>query len=108
MQSHEDIDSRSLALHRLVAAKVRLDASLLDRARETLVRWQGMASPRTHGYLDAWRQLLDQDIEHCLEVATAPTEYGNALRQASPLACLLSSKERFAFLKQWKEGHAPQ
>lgn len=99
---------RSLALHRLVADKIRHDASLLDRARATLRRWQATASPRTFGYLDAWQNLLDQELEDCLAVATEESQRGDALRQASPLACLLSNQERFAFLKRWKAEHAAQ
>ncbi len=108
MQTHQEIDLRSLALHRLVADKIRKDISLLDKARVTLKRWYAIASPGTFGYLDAWRALLDDDVEACLTVATEQSERADALRQASPLACLLTNQERFAFLKQWKVDHAPQ
>jgi hypothetical protein len=108
MQTHQEIDLRSLALHRLVADKIRQDMSLLDKARATLKRWYAIASPRTFGYLDVWQGLLDADVETCLAVATEQSERADALRQASPLACLLTNQERFAFLKQWKADHAPQ
>ena len=108
MQTHQEIVLRSLALHRLVANKIRHDPSLLDKARATLQRWHAIASPRTFGYLDTWQSLLDADVEVCLAVATEQSQRGDALRQASPLACLLTNQERFAFLKQWKVDHAPQ
>jgi hypothetical protein len=108
MQTHQEIDLRSLALHRLVADKIRQDLSLLDKARAALKRWHAIASPGTFGYLDAWQGLLDDDVEACLAVATEQSERGDALRQASPLACLLTNQERFAFLKQWKADHAPK
>jgi hypothetical protein len=108
MPTHHEIDLRSLALHRLVADKIRHDMSLLEKARATLKRWHATASPRTFAYLDVWQSLLDDDVEHCLAVATEQTQRGDALRQASPLACLLTNQERFAFLKQWKADHAPQ
>jgi len=57
---------------------------------------------RTHGYLDAWQHVMDQGVDACLLLAAEESEWGNAMRQASPLACLLSNQERFAFLKQWK------
>ncbi len=47
MRTHQEIDMRSLALHRLVADKVRRDAALLDRAKEIVQRWHQTASPRT-------------------------------------------------------------
>ena len=108
MRTHQDLDSRSLALHRLVADKVRHDATLLDRARATLQRWHQTASPRTFVYLDAWQELLEKGEAACLAAATEESEWANAMRQASPLACLLTHQERFAFLKQWSQSHAPQ
>ena len=38
-------------------------------------------------------------------LALAQGEHANAMRQASPLACLLSNAERFAFLKNWRNQH---
>lgn len=108
MRSHQEIDLRSLALHRLVAEKIRHDAALLDKAQTILQRWHQTVDPRAHGYLDAWQHVMDQGVEACLSVAADESEWGNAMRQASPLACLLTHQERFAFLKQWKESHAPQ
>jgi len=108
MPTHREIDLRSLELHKCVAAKVRQNAALLNTARTTLARWHSIASPQTFVYLDAWQRLLDQDMESCLAAATESSEWGDAMRQASPLACLLTNAERFAFLKSWKQRHAPQ
>lgn len=108
MRTPQELDQRSLALHRLVADKVRRDAALLDRAKSIVQRWHRTASPRTFVYLDAWLALLDKGEDACLAAATEESDWGNALRQASPLACLLTNQERFAFLKQWNQSHAPQ
>lgn len=108
MPSHQEIDQRSLALHKLVADKVRHDERLMVQAQATLMRWYGVASPRTFTYLDEWRRLFDIGTEACLAVATEDSEHAAALRQASPLACLLTNQERFAFLKHWKQQHATQ
>ena len=108
MTTHKELDLRSLALHQCVVDKVRNDVALLDKARSTLRRWHQTASPRTFGYLDAWQRLLDQDVDTCLAAATEQSEWGDAMRQASPLSCLLTKQERFAFLKNWKERHASQ
>ncbi|OGB32952.1 MAG: hypothetical protein A3F78_21700 [Burkholderiales bacterium RIFCSPLOWO2_12_FULL_61_40] len=107
MPTHQELDQRSLALHCIVADKVRKDAHLLDKARATLQRWHQTVSPRTFVYLDEWQRLLDQGEQACLAVATEDSEHAAALRQASPLACLLTPKERFEFLKSWKMQHAP-
>jgi hypothetical protein len=108
MPTHQELDQRSLAMHSLVADKVRCDELLLDKAREILARWHQTASPRTFGYLDEWQNLLDQGTQACLSMATENSEHAAALRQASPLACLLSPKERFDFLKNWRQQHAAQ
>ncbi len=39
-RDHSRINARSLAMHRLVAQKVRANPALLDKARENLRRWQ--------------------------------------------------------------------
>lgn len=108
MATHRELDLRSLALHRLVAAKVRADARLVEDAKAVLQRWHHTASPRTFTYLNEWERLLNLGAEPCLAVATEDSERAAALRQASPLACLLTNQERFAFLKQWKQQHATQ
>ena len=107
MPSHLELDERSLAMHRLVADKVRANACLLDEAQAILKRWHSTVSPRTFVYLDEWQRLLDQGVDAVLAVATQDTQYAAALRQASPLACLLTNQERFVFLRAWKEQHAP-
>lgn len=106
MRTHQEIDQRSLSLHRLVAAKIRHDPALLDKAQQILRRWRLTVSPRTYGYLDEWQRLLDQGAEACLAVAVEDSERAAALRQSSPLSCLLSNQERFTFLKTWNQSHA--
>lgn len=106
MPLHSEIDQRSLAMHKLVAQKVRADTGLLLQARATLDRWNTHVSPRTFDYLNEWRKLMDSGVDAVLLVATEDSEHAAAMRQASPLACLLTNQERFALLKQWKAQHA--
>ncbi len=108
MPTHQELDQRSLALHQLVAEKIRQDAALFDEAQAVLSRWRTTASPRGQGYLESWQRLMDQGVDACLTAATQNSQWGDAMRQASPLACLLTNQERFLFLKRWKEAHAPQ
>ena len=106
MATHPELDQRSLALHRLIEQKIRQDPALLMRARQTLARWRASASPRSQAYLEEWQQLIDSSVGPCLAVATEDSEHATALRQSSPLSCLLSPQERFAFLRQWQQTHA--
>ena len=99
MYSPQQLDQRSLALHVLAAEKLRLDNSLLVKVRLVLDHWVAVSSPRTHGYLNAWQAAASQGVEACIAVALEDSERGAALRQASPLACLLTNRERFDFLK---------
>ena len=103
-RSHQDLDRRSLEMHRLVATKIRDNPALFERARAILQDWRRRASPNTTPYYDEWQRLMDRGIERSLAVATADSERATALRQTSPFSCLLTEAERTAFLKAWAEG----
>jgi hypothetical protein len=70
MRSHQEIDARSLELHRLIAAKVRREPVLLDRVRLTLQRWRDPGNPsRADPYLAEWERLMVQGLEPVLAAA---------------------------------------
>jgi hypothetical protein len=102
MRTHQELDQRSLALHRLVADKIRRDPALLDQARRTLSRWRETVCERSQPYLDQWEQVLNTGLEASLALAVEDSE------RASPFSGLLTNQERFAFLKAWKQDHASQ
>ena len=107
MRSHQEIDARSLELHRLIAAKVRRDPALLDRVRLTLQRSRDPGNPsRAEPYLSEWERLMAEGLEQVLAAAVEESERAEALRQCSPFAGILSPTERFAFLKAWAATHA--
>lgn len=99
----QDHDRRSLELHRLVAEKIRREPALLGRAAKILARWRvGRSTPSESApYLDTWQRLLDAGMEACLAVATEDSQHATALRQSSPLSCLLEPDERLSFLADW-------
>lgn len=104
MRTHEDIDARSLALHRLVADKLRQDPARLEDVKATLARWRQTVCPATQPYLREWEQLIEQGLERCLTVAVEESEHATALRQSSPFGRVLSNAERFQFLKTWRSS----
>ena len=107
MRTHQEIDARSLEMHRLVAAKMRREPELLDRVRRTLARWRHPGNPsRSEPYLAEWDRLAASGLEPLLATAVEDSERATALRQCSPFAGILSPAERFAFLKAWEESHA--
>lgn len=108
MRTHQEVDEQSLALHQLVVAKIRANPALLGKAEETLKRWRQTVSPRTLPYLDEWQSLIDRGMEVCLAMATEQSQRADALRQSSPLSCLLSHKERFEFLASRRRSRETQ
>lgn len=52
-------------------------------------------------YFDRWAQLMSDGVEPTLEFATEVSEHATAMRQCSPLACVLSPEERSLFLQHW-------
>ena len=103
MPTHQQIDARTLALHREVAAKLRSDRALFERAQATLRRWRSTVSPSSQPYLIEWERLMDQGLEATLAVALEDSERAAALRQSSPFTGVLTPQERFAFLKAWNQ-----
>jgi hypothetical protein len=105
MRTHQEIDERSLALHRLVAERITHDPALLEKVRETVARWRGTVCIASQPYLEEWECLIDQGVEACLAVAVEDSQRGAALRQSSPFSGVLTNRERFAFLRDWRRDH---
>jgi hypothetical protein len=103
--THRDLDARSLAMHRLIAEKLRRDPGLLAHAQATLERWRARGDPSTRVYDDEWARALRAGLTATLRLMLDESEHGDALRQCSPLACILTAGERFEFLRAWKASH---
>lgn len=102
MRTHKEIDERSLAMHRLVAEKIRNDPALFEKAKMTLTRWRTTVCTNSQPYLEEWESLMNRGMETCLAVAVEDSERARALRQSSPFAGILSNEERLTFLKTWQ------
>jgi hypothetical protein len=105
-RTHQQLEARSLALHRLVAEKLRREPALLEIARANLSRWRASATPNDVAYLEVWRRLVEAGVEACIAAATEDSERAAALRQASPFAGILTPAERSAFLLAWRTSDA--
>jgi hypothetical protein len=108
MRTHQEIDRRSLALHRLVAERVMRDPALFEKARLTLARWRQTVCVASQPYLEEWERLMNQGVDACLSVAVEDSQRAAALRQSSPFSGVLTDRERFAFLRQWLRDHEAQ
>ncbi len=102
MDPHRLAEERSLALHRLVAARLRSDPRVLDRARETVGRW--MASGRAPHYARAWQQVLEGPLDDVCALLVADTEEGRAMRQATPFAGVVDPRERWRLWAETREA----
>jgi hypothetical protein len=88
---HIRLDERSLALHRLIAEKVRADPALLDKARENLRRWQGTTGGPS---LAEWRQILSGPVDQVAQFLVERSQKATRLRQSSPFPGILTEDER--------------
>lgn len=103
MITHQDLDRRSLEMHRLVVEKIRANPELFDRARRTLARWRIIVHSASQPYLIEWEKLMDAGMDVCLAFAVEESEHATAMRQSTPICGILTNQERLAFLKAWKK-----
>jgi hypothetical protein len=104
VRSHQWIDRRSLALHRVVADKIESDPALLDLARQNVKRW--LSSHRAPALVE-WEHLLDtRPVGDIVGILRAADENATRLRQSSPFAGVLSASERRAVLEQYDARRA--
>lgn len=97
--AHQEIDERSLALHRAVAEKVAADPATLKEPRARVEKWirGGSVHP---DYARAWQAALAGPLDELLELLRDPGERAAALRQVSPFAGVLDPRERWQILRE--------
>ena len=105
MRTHQEIDARSLAMHRLIAEKIRRDPSLFQHITHTLQHWQDTVDAASQPYLAKWDQLTKLGMDACLNASIENSQKATALRQCSPFCGVLTPRERFEFLKKWRSDH---
>jgi hypothetical protein len=97
---HSRLDERSLAMHRLVAAKVQADPALLEKARQNVRRWQESdGSPKPA--LAEWEQILGFPLDQVTAFFAERSERATRLRQSSPFAGVLTEAERRAIYESF-------
>jgi transcriptional regulator with XRE-family HTH domain len=87
-------DRRSLALHRVIAAKLGAEPGrVLGKARANL---GVMRDRHEHAsvLLDEWGVILDRSVEEIVEVLLDPGMHARELRHVTPFAGVLSAGER--------------
>ena len=93
--NHEFYDERSLALHRLIAARLREDPGLLRTGLDTLHRWMRV-SPNKSTDLE-WVNLFAKGVDAVISAVLENSDEGRRIRQSSPLASVIPLAERSRF-----------
>jgi hypothetical protein len=106
MKDHRLIDERSLALDRLTSAKIAANPALVEKARANVRRWLRGCSPSVRPVLLEWESILGGPTDALLALLTATDERAARLRQSSPFAGILSTKERTTILRDFQQHDA--
>jgi hypothetical protein len=99
MQTHQEIDRRSLAMVRRIVEKIDADPerSGLAHAKQVCARWvdQGIRSARE------WQRLLDEKSwEEIRAVLLDESDEGQRLRQTDPFVGILTPQERWEIYRE--------
>lgn len=88
-------------MDRLIAAKIRQNPLLLNKAREVLSRWMASADPSVLPVYKEWEAILERPLEKILIVLLGTDERCAQLRQSSPFCGILSRAERTGILLEY-------
>jgi hypothetical protein len=101
MESHQQIDARSLALARAVASRIDADPEhrAVDEARARCARWRKTAPCADLGL---WAEVLCRPWSEIKAVLLDPSEHGTQLRQSNPFCGVLSPRERWTLFRSFR------
>jgi len=102
MKDHRLIDERSLAFDRVIAAKLRSEPALVEKARSNLVRWLETCSAAARTDLLEWQRLLSGPFDELLVLLEATDERATRLRQSSPFCGILTPEERLGIIREFQ------
>lgn len=94
---HQLQDLQSLALHEEAVRLAKADPRLVQKARDTVVRWLAAGDSRSASLWREWLNLIDAGA---WRKVLGRTRHAQQLRQASPLVTLLPEASRQRILKE--------
>ena len=102
MQTHQEIDLRSLAMARAIAARIDADPTHggLDKARDICRRWN---KRRSTPAVREWLDILTQPWERVRNVLLDESEEGKRLRQSNPFGGVLTPQERWQIYREFQK-----
>ena len=104
MDLHRLAGQRSLAYHRIVAARLVSEPQLLLDARARVERWLASGT-RAVRALELWRSILDRPPSEIAALLVDPEEDACELRQSSPFAGALDPRERWRIWSAVRAQH---
>lgn len=106
MRTHAEIDARSLALARAVAARIDADPAHagLDHARAVCRRWSALGVRAAADWQDLLARAGWPEIRRAL---LDDSEEGRQRRQNSPFCGILTPRERWALYREFQH-HDPR
>ncbi len=100
---HRLAEERSLAFHRAVAEKIRLEPALLDLARHR-VSHTILTGARSAGLAREWSEVLSRPLPEILAFLVDEGEKAIELRQATPFAGMIDPRERWRIWRAVRDG----
>jgi hypothetical protein len=94
MDLHRLAEIRSIAYHRLIAERIRLNPAVLENARARVKSWMA-ATSRAPFYAHKWQEILSRDADAIAAFLVEDSELARELRQSTPFAGALSPAERW-------------
>lgn len=101
--NHQDIDRRSLMMHRIIAERLRARPELMEVAHANMARWN---CPE-RGWWREWSGILSsQTVEAIASMIEREDEDACRMRQSAPFAGILSPKEVWDLKRHFKNQNA--
>lgn len=97
--SHRPAELRSIELHRAVARIAADDPAVVDRARAKVQRWVEDGGPVDPARAARWKALLELPRDQLLGLLVADTAEMVDLRQVTPFAGVVPSRERWQIVR---------
>ncbi|PIV34560.1 MAG: hypothetical protein COS34_04360 [Lysobacterales bacterium CG02_land_8_20_14_3_00_62_12] len=100
MNRQRKIELQVLALHRLLALRIRAgDSSPIAKARANLQRWKVQFGGELPAAYQNWQRQLEESPDSWLQLLDGDTEEAARWRSSSPFAGAVSPKERWQVIR---------
>ena len=97
MPSQQQIHAFTQAFHQVAIKRLDEKPALVERALQTLARWQiQRGSNASDAYMLEWQALLNADLSQLQARVCGDDDHAATLRNTSPLGFVLTSAERHA------------